>query len=65
MAWCLNRFLDGMDGVVARATKTSSDFGGYLDIVVDFTVYGVVPLGIVLGHPTAQRFVLVVVLEVT
>lgn len=41
----LNRFLDGLDGAVARHTDTNqqsnhnSDFGGYLDIVCDFIFY--------------------------
>ena len=39
----LSRLCDGLDGVVARQTKTS-DFGGYLDIVLDFAFYGIIPL---------------------
>lgn len=34
----LNRVLDGLDGAVARATKPS-DFGGFLDITLDFIFY--------------------------
>lgn len=49
----LNRFLDGLDGAVARATKLS-DFGGYLDIVGDFIFYISVPLGFALADPSAQ-----------
>ena len=47
--WCTNRFLDGLDGVVARENGRQSDFGGYLDILADFVVYAAVPLGLVLG----------------
>jgi len=36
--WILNRILDGMDGMVARKRNISTKFGGYLDILVDFTV---------------------------
>ena len=51
-AWVVNRILDGLDGSVARAAGTQSDFGGYLDIVLDFVVYAAVPIGVVLGHPS-------------
>jgi phosphatidylglycerophosphate synthase len=33
-----NRVCDGLDGAVARATR-ATDFGGYLDIVLDFVFY--------------------------
>lgn len=45
--WWINRFFDGLDGVVARYTKQQSDLGGYVDIVCDFTVYALVPIGVV------------------
>ena len=36
----INRFLDGLDGAVARAhVDGESDFGGFLDIVSDFILY--------------------------
>ena len=35
----LNRLSDGIDGVMARLT-TPTPLGGYLDIVLDFLVYG-------------------------
>lgn len=41
----INRVLDGLDGTVARRYGRVSDFGGYLDIVLDFLVYA----GFVLG----------------
>ncbi len=40
----VSRLCDGLDGVVARQTN-ASDFGGYLDIVLDFAFYGIIPLG--------------------
>ncbi|MCE8418154.1 CDP-alcohol phosphatidyltransferase family protein [Rhodovulum sulfidophilum] len=47
------RLADGLDGAVARAGR-KTDFGGYLDIVADFLVYGAVPLGFVLMDPEAN-----------
>ena len=44
------RVADGLDGAVARATRTT-DFGGYLDIVADFAFYGAIPLAFVLQNP--------------
>ena len=49
--WLVNRVLDGLDGMVARRCKRQSDFGGYLDIVLDFAVYAAVPIGLYLGAP--------------
>lgn len=45
-AWAGNRVLDGLDGVIARRFGKATAFGGYLDILVDFTVYAAVPCGI-------------------
>jgi phosphatidylglycerophosphate synthase len=45
--WLANRVTDGLDGTVARLSGTQSDFGGYLDILLDFVVYAAVPLGFV------------------
>ena len=44
------RVADGLDGAVARATRTT-DFGGYLDIVADFAFYGAIPLAFVFQNP--------------
>ncbi len=46
----LSRFADGLDGAVARATRTT-DFGGYLDISADFLFYGAIPFGFALLAP--------------
>lgn len=55
------RVADGLDGAVARA-GTKSDFGGYLDIMADFLIYGAVPLAFALrdpdGNALAAAFVL-------
>lgn len=56
----LSRLLDGLDGAVARAGR-GSDFGGYLDIVADFAVYGAVPAAFALlapGNGAAAAFLL-------
>ena len=45
-----NRIIDGLDGAVARASR-SSDFGGYLDIVSDFIFYSAVPLAFAVARP--------------
>ncbi len=49
----LSRLCDGLDGVVARANGTS-DFGGYLDIVLDFAFYGIIPVAFALADPTVN-----------
>lgn len=49
----LSRLGDGLDGAVARHTR-KTDFGGYLDIVLDFAFYGLVPLGFVLADPASN-----------
>ena len=43
----LNRVADGLDGAIARATQ-KTDFGAYLDIVLDFIFYAAVILGFAL-----------------
>ena len=48
-----SRALDGLDGAVARATQPT-DFGGYLDIVLDFAFYGLIPFAFVLYAPQAN-----------
>lgn len=51
--WLANRFLDGLDGTLARVHGRQTDFGGYLDILLDFVVYAAVPTGLALGQPRA------------
>lgn len=72
----LTRTLDGIDGTekqfsfitigaYARATNQCTQFGGYLDILVDFTIYGLIPLGITIAHPSTEAWIALVSLEVS
>lgn len=47
---CLNRLADGLDGAIARQTKLT-DYGGFIDIALDFIFYSAVVLGMALGRP--------------
>lgn len=51
--WAVNRGLDGLDGVVARVHHKQSDFGGYLDLFLDFIIYLAVPIAFVAALPTS------------
>ena len=46
----IGRLLDGLDGAIARATR-STDRGGFLDIALDFIFYGSVPLAFAMLDP--------------
>ena len=50
--WILNRILDGLDGVIARVYEKQSDFGGYLDLLLDFVVYLAIPIAFMWTLPT-------------
>jgi phosphatidylglycerophosphate synthase len=54
--WLLNRLLDGLDGTVARLQQKQSDLGGYLDVLLDTTIYIAIPLAVALGHNTAGGY---------
>lgn len=43
----LNRLADGLDGAVARA-QSPSELGAYLDIVADFALWGLLPIGFII-----------------
>jgi len=45
-----NRLADGLDGAVARL-RGATDFGGFLDIVLDFLVYNALVVGFALAAP--------------
>lgn len=50
----VSRIADGLDGAVARASDTTSDFGGFLDITLDFAFYGLIPLAFIVADPAAN-----------
>jgi phosphatidylglycerophosphate synthase len=50
--WIINRLLDGLDGTVARISKKQSDWGGYLDIMLDFIIYALVPISFTIAYST-------------
>ena len=49
----VSRICDGLDGAVARA-GTKTDFGGFLDIVLDFAFYGLIPLAFIIANPESN-----------
>ena len=64
-AWCVNRILDGLDGTHARVHGRQSDFGGYLDIMLDFIVYASIPVALVLRELTPSMAASGIFLEAT
>lgn len=61
--WLANRLTDGLDGTVARVAERQTDFGGYLDILLDFVVYAAIPLGFAFGTPDRLVLLVAVALE--
>ncbi len=49
----LSRLCDGLDGAIARATQPT-DFGGFLDISLDFLFYAAIPLAFAYANPDAN-----------
>jgi phosphatidylglycerophosphate synthase len=60
--WYLNRFLDGLDGTVARVNHKQSDFGGYLDIVLDMVAYVSIPIGLAFASQDLLVFIMLTLL---
>ncbi len=54
--WLLNRILDGLDGLIARLHQRQSDFGGYVDILTDFAIYALLPIGLVAGAASNEHY---------
>ncbi|NJP07697.1 MAG: CDP-alcohol phosphatidyltransferase family protein [Chloroflexaceae bacterium] len=52
LLWVLNRLLDGLDGTVARIHQKQTDLGGYLDVLLDTSIYCALPLGLALAANT-------------
>lgn len=55
LLWLLNRVLDGLDGLVARVHQKQSDFGGYLDLLLDFIIYLAIPIALIASAPTSAN----------
>ena len=53
LAIVVNRILDGLDGAVAQLTQPT-DRGAFMDIVLDFVFYALVPLGFALADPAVN-----------
>ena len=60
--WLLSRALDGLDGLLARLHNKQTDFGGYLDIILDFVAYAAVPLGFGLGAASQNVYLVLAIL---
>ncbi len=54
--WLLNRILDGFDGTLARVQQRQSDLGGYIDILLDFAIYAIIPVALVVADPSANHY---------
>lgn len=59
-----NRFLDGLDGAVARLRGPSA-WGGYLDSLCDYLFYIAVPLGFAFAAPTNELSALILTASFT
>jgi len=62
MLWIGNRVFDGLDGAVARTCDSQSDLGGYLDILLDFTVYAAVPAAFALSLDVRSGYLTLILL---
>jgi len=49
--WWLGRIADGTDGIYARTADRATDFGAYLDIVLDMAAYSLMVVGFAIAHP--------------
>lgn len=49
--WWLGRLADGTDGIYARQTGRATDFGAYLDIVLDMAAYSLIIVALDQVHP--------------
>ncbi len=52
--WWTGRLLDGTDGIYARATDQTSDFGAFNDIVCDMASYSMMIIGFYILYPDQQ-----------
>lgn len=56
----LNRLFDGLDGSLASITQ-KTDFGGYLDIVLDFIFYSSIIVGFSLSQPENSLYSVILI----
>ncbi|MEM6427779.1 MAG: CDP-alcohol phosphatidyltransferase family protein [Deinococcota bacterium] len=63
--WLANRILDGLDGSLARHYAKQTDLGGYLDIMLDFVIYALLPLSLVLSQPSQVGFIALALLLIS
>ncbi|KAF7514265.1 hypothetical protein GJ744_000035 [Endocarpon pusillum] len=54
--WVLNRFLDCLDGSLARSRSCTTQLGGFLDLLSDFIIYSLLPISVARGQ---SEFVLI------
>ena len=54
LAWFLNRFLDCLDGAVARHRNIATPLGGFLDLLADFITYSLLPITIATSQQDAN-----------
>jgi phosphatidylglycerophosphate synthase len=59
--WWLGRLLDGTDGIYARTTNQTSDFGAFLDILCDMASYSVMILGFSFAFPHLQSSWIIII----
>lgn len=65
LLWWLGRLVDGTDGIFARNTGQATDFGAYLDIVLDMAAYSAMILGFAYANPELMdRWLLILLLYV-
>jgi phosphatidylglycerophosphate synthase len=62
LLWLINRLADGLDGTISREYGLQSDFGGYLDILLDFTVYAAVAIAAAMSQGETSVYVVLAVL---
>lgn len=63
--WLLNRLLDGLDGTLARITNQQTDFGGYLDILLDTVMYATIPTALAFSVDTPHAFQVLILLLIS
>jgi len=53
LAWLINRFIDGLDGALARRCGVT-DIGGYFDLLADFSVYAGFIVALAIAEPATR-----------